>query len=471
VGPSCHHAGGQPPLHLIYRLSTAWGAAWEDSCTSLLAEAHRQREGTSEEVEGLIDRLPAESRRRPPRGRRIKDVPEAAARSLWPLVVVLTLAAGQAYPCSTFLISRNGSLVVAHNLDQEFFTPGMIHINRRAERKRSVSLFDLGVSEQATPIVEWSSKYGSVTLGMLGRNLPDGGMNEVGLTVSEMALGQSVYSFDPSRPTLLIHLWIQYQLDNHASVREVVEHVSDFNIEPGSTFTPPASANYHLFVSDRTGAFAIIEFLEGGPRVYSGDEAPAPVLCNDTYTRELQELERHQGLVGWIRRNLSRREDLRFVTGALAVEHFDPNEDGDPVSYSFATLHSMQLDRTKQWSVVYDVANRRVYFETARGGERGHLDLEAIDFGADAPSLVLADIDLVRGGDVTRELVDFSRAIDRSVIARFLRSLAQFVAETGDPAAVDRHMMEAYGFEVEGYVERALEASELIRLVDRTSDS
>lgn len=357
--------------------------------------------------------------------------------------------------------------MVAHNLDQEFFTPGMIHVNRRSERKRSVSLFDLQEREDRTTITEWTSTYGSVTIGMLGRNLPDGGMNEVGLTVSEMGLGESEFACDQSRPSVLSHLWIQYQLDNHASVKDVLEHLLDFNIEPGSTFTPPASANYHFLITDRDGHYAIIEFLEGGPRVYVDGSAPVPVLCNATYLSELRKFERHQGVVGWIRRILNTKEDLRFVTGALAVESFDPDQDEDPVAYSFATLHAMQFEGTKQWSVVYDVRNRRVYFETTQRGRRGHFDLESMDFGADARSLVLEDIDLDRSGDVSGQFVEFSPDIDRSVISSFLRSLVQYVAKTNDPAAMDLHMMQRYGFAVERYVDRALETSELIRIGER----
>ena len=61
--------------------------------------------------------------------------------------------------------------------------------------------------------------------------LPDGSMNEAGLTVSEMGLGESVFSFADSLPTMLSHLWIQYQLDNYATVEEVLDHLQNINIE------------------------------------------------------------------------------------------------------------------------------------------------------------------------------------------------------------------------------------------------
>jgi hypothetical protein len=155
------------------------------------------------------------------------------------------------------------------------------------------------------------------------------------------------------------------------------------------------------------------------------------------------------------------------VTGALAVEDFDPEKDDDPVTYSFATLRAMQFESTKQWSVVYDVRNGRVFFERARGGKRGYFDLQSIDFGADARSLVLADIDLDQGGDVSGQFVEYSRDIDRAIITSFLRSLVRFVARTDEPAAMDRYMMERYGFAFEQYVERALDVTELIRTGDR----
>ena len=104
-----------------------------------------------------------------------------------------------------------------------------------------------------------------------------------------------------------------------------------------------------------------------------------------------------------------------------------------------------------------------MHFETARGGERGFLDFEDLDFGADARPLVLADIHLDRGGDVSGDLAEFSREIDRAMISRFLRSLVRFVAKSNDPVAMDRHMQEHYGLTVERYIDRALEISEHIR--------
>jgi penicillin V acylase-like amidase (Ntn superfamily) len=361
------------------------------------------------------------------------------------------------------MLSRDDCLVVGHNLDQEFYTPGMVHVNLRSESKRSVSCFDLDLTDVETPIIEWTSKYGSVTFNILGRNLPDGGINEAGLTVSEMGLAESVFSFDDSLPAMLSHLWIQYQLDNYATVEEVLEHLRDINIEPSSTFSPPASANYHLFVTDIQGNVAIIEFLDGGPRVYANDSVPVPALCNLTYQQELERLENYQGITGWIRRRLDSNKDIRFVKAAEYLEEFNTSTGMSPVDHCFDVLKHLQFETTKQWSVVYDVKHRRVHFRTARGENVRYFDLDALDFSADASPVVIEDIDIDLAGDVSGKFVAFSPDADRAVIDRFLRSLVRFVAQSDDAEKMDLHMLDNYGMDVESYVDRAYRATELIR--------
>jgi len=339
----------------------------------------------------------------------------------------------------------------------------MIHVNRRLERKRSVSRFDLQLTDIQPPILEWTSKYGSVTFSLLGRNLPDGGMNEAGLTVSEMALGESVFPSSESLPNMLIHLWIQYQLDNYATVGEVLEHLRDINIEPNSTFSPPASSNYHLFITDSQGSVAIIDFLSGGPRVYTDAAVPVPALCNLPYHRELERLETYRGVLGWVKRYFGKARDIRFIKCAEALNAFKSSKGGAPVEIGFDILARLQFTRTRQWSVVYDVRHRRVYFRTARGPSIRNFDLAALDFAAEAPPTAYADIDANLSGDISGRFIAFTPEADRWVIDRFLRSLVRFVAKTSDEGKMDSHMLENYGFDVARYVDRAQEITELIR--------
>jgi len=382
---------------------------------------------------------------------------------LLPLVIGGAVVAPASQSCSTFMLSHDDYLLVGHNLDQEFYTPGMIHVNRRGELKRSVSGFDLQLSDVETPLHTWAARYGSVTFSPLGRNLPDGGMNEVGLTVNEMGLGDSLFPFNDSLPTMLIHLWIQYQLDNFGTVAEVLSHLGDFNIEPSSTFSPPASANYHFFVTDSAGRFAIIEFLKNGPQIYTDESAPIPVLCNSRYQQELESLARYRGMVGWFRRQFDSGKDLRCVNGAMALEDFELADDTHPFEYCLDLLAEMQFTGTKQWSVVYDVREKHVYFRTSRAPGTRHFTLDSLDFSPDASPAVLEDIDIQFSGDVTSSFADFTPDADRATVGKFLRSLVSFVADTEDTDMMDKHMLENYGFDVQGYTDRAIALTELIR--------
>ena len=368
------------------------------------------------------------------------------------------------YACSTFMLFQNNNLLVGHNLDQEFYTPGSIYLNRRGERKRSISCFDLELTDIETPILEWTSKYGSITFSPHGRNLPDGGMNEIGLTVSEMGLAESEFSFNSKHPTMLSHLWIQYQLDNYATVEEVLKHLHDINIEPSSTFTPPASSNYHLFVTDSQGNMAIIEFIEGDVKVYTNESAPVHALCNSTYQNELERLESYQGYFGWLKKFLDRRKDMRFVKCAEALKEVMEIKVSKPVNFCFDLLKSMQYAQSKQWSIVYDVRNMRIYFRTARGPNIRYFDFNAFDFSDNALPLMVQDIDKNIMGDFSDHFVGFTPEADRISIGRFLRSLVQFVAKTNDLEKMDDHMLKNYDMDVESYIDRALKFSELIRI-------
>jgi len=373
------------------------------------------------------------------------------------------LSATPAGACSTFMLSRERCLIVGHNLDQSFYTPGIIHVNPGGERKRSVSGFDLELREVETPILEWVSKYGSVTFSYLGRNLPDCGMNEAGLTVSEMALAESAFPFNDSLPSMIVHQWIQYQLDNFETVGEVLEHLHEINIEPVSTFTPPSSANYHFFVTDARGEVAIIEFIEGRPRVYTGESVPVPALCNTAYNRELERLNEYRGIGGWFKRRVGSHGDDRFIRCAEAIEKFGRSKAVSEIDFCFDLLAKLQFERTKQWSIAYDVLNRRVYFRTAGNPGVRYFDMASLDFSAGASPLVFEDIDVNVDGDISDRFVPFTEDSDRRVIDRFLRNLVQLVSKTGEPGKMDLYMRDNYGFDVSRYVDRAVRITELIR--------
>jgi len=359
------------------------------------------------------------------------------------------------------MLSRDGNMIVGHNLDQEYYTPGMIHVNRRGEPKRSVSSLELSLTETPTPILEWSSKYGSVTFSPFGVGLPDGGMNEAGLVVNEMGLGESDFPFSDTLPTMLAHQWIQYQLDMFADVEEVIQSLPKINVQPMGSFTPASWANYHAFISDSSGDFAIIEFLEKSIIVHRGETAPVPVLCNSPYEKELKRLEDYQSFLGKIRRWLNRGSDMRFVIAAEALEEYNLDETQSPTDFCFELLSGLQFDQTKQWSIVYDTENFRVSFRTVRHPDIKFLNFSDLDFSPEADYRILPSIDMGGVGDVSDKLVVHSMEADKEIIETFMTSMVQFFITNNQLSCdADGYLLKYHDFNLQYLIDRAVEISQ-----------
>ncbi len=358
--------------------------------------------------------------------------------------------------CATFMYSDGDRHLVARNLDQDFYTPGMIHINLRGESKRSVSGYDLQITGIPSTILNWTSKYGSVTFSLLGRGLPDGGINEAGLTVNEMALASSEFRYDDTLPAMLSHQWIQYQLDNFATVEELVKNLPLINAEPISTFTPVSWAKIHLFVADKSGDYAIIEFIDSSIVVHRGDTAPVPILCNYEYKMELTRVKQFDGFFGWLRKTINPDYDMRFITVNNALIDSKENQPDDPGSFCFELLASIQNESTKQWSMVYDLQKNRIMFRTAANTDLKFLNLSDIDFSSGGRSLILPDIDAELTGNIASELVDYTIDADRAIIGKFMTNLLAFVVEQNDLAGADEYLMEQFGFNLKQLIERAV---------------
>lgn len=154
----------------------------------------------------------------------------------------------------------NGAVVVGRNMD--------FHRDLKSNlwtRPRGISRDD-GVKGELT----WTSKYGSVIAAAFDIISVDG-LNEVGLAGHVLWLAESTYGeYDESRPALSQAIWLQYFLDNFATVADAVEWIEKTDVQviqmPDPTGgTPPT---IHLALDDAAGDSAIIEYLDGKPHVY-----------------------------------------------------------------------------------------------------------------------------------------------------------------------------------------------------------
>jgi penicillin V acylase-like amidase (Ntn superfamily) len=169
------------------------------------------------------------------------------------LCLIATLAAAPAADaCSRLLYETGtGTYVVARSMDWN-----------DPSAKTSLWVFPQGLQRDGgieTNPLKWTSKYGSVIATLYDVATVDG-INEKGLVGNVLYLAESDYgdAAKTGKPTISIGAWLQFFLDNYASVQEAVEAMQDAPFTVVAPVLPngrPASG--HLSISDSSGDSAI----------------------------------------------------------------------------------------------------------------------------------------------------------------------------------------------------------------------
>ncbi|MFC2165717.1 linear amide C-N hydrolase [Acidobacteriota bacterium] len=321
--------------------------------------------------------------------------------------------------CTTFCLKDGKHLIFGRNYDWMIGT-GLVIVNKRNLIKRA------DVDPPENP-VQWISKYGSITFNQYGKEYPTGGMNETGLVVEQMMLPKTRYSPPDERLAIRELAWIQYQLDNFQSVKEVIESVSILRIVADSI-------PLHFLISDRSGQVASIEFLDGKTVYHSAEDLPVEVLANSTYAESLRYLKKHKGFGGTDEIPSSISSLDRFVRAANMVQQYSGSQADNSVDYAFEILASVSQKKGTKWSIVYDVKNLAIHFKTSRTPLIKTVNLKDFDFSCDWPSKVI-DIDINKAGNVSSYFVEYSTEINRKLIGesfkntQFLKNIPEEVLD------------------------------------------
>lgn len=83
------------------------------------------------------------------------------------------------------------------------------------------------------------------------------GINEEGLGAGILELATEEIHEDEGKPDILIFLAIRALLDKCATVDEAIEFLDAFDIHSD------LGKSYHIFVTDKSGEYAVIEWLDG----------------------------------------------------------------------------------------------------------------------------------------------------------------------------------------------------------------
>jgi penicillin V acylase-like amidase (Ntn superfamily) len=249
-----------------------------------------------------------------------------------------------------------------------------------------------------------------------------GGINEAGLVVEVLLLPETVYPEPDTRPAISMLQWVQYQLDNFSSTREVIE--SDGRLRILSSAMAPGM---HYFVCDKTGHCASIEFLEGKQVVHTREEMPVKVLANSTYKLSFDRYRKTK------KKPVGRQNGFptRFGKAADMVKSFNPKASTSSVAYAFEILKSVAQGSFTQWRIVYDIQSLTVYFMTTSNREIRRINLRSFDFSCTSPVKVL-DINGDLSGDVSGAFVDYTEEINRIMIEDSFRNTPFLATMPGD---------------------------------------
>ncbi|SDX80471.1 linear amide C-N hydrolase [Paenibacillus sp. PDC88] len=280
--------------------------------------------------------------------------------------------------CTTFAMKNEEVMLLGHNYDF-YYGHGLIVVSTRDLMKESFKA-------DGTKGVRWKTKYGNITFTQFGRELPMNGMNEKGLTIAMMYHEDGLYPQTDSRPALNELQWIQYQLDQYASVEEVIYHLDHIRLEK-------TLYELHYMIADATGQTAIIEFIEG--RAHVTQDAPYFSLTNTSFEKSLAYANQFQDIpIPQLSRKVTSLD--RFTLGYRLVEDKCRLDNTSPLSVeeAFCVLEDIAVKPSVDWSwigdgipstltywsIVFDIKNLIIHYNDYGNKEIRSIDLKKIDF-------------------------------------------------------------------------------------------
>ncbi len=229
-------------------------------------------------------------------------------------------------------------------------------------------------------------------------------MNENGLVVELMWLDGTQYPMADDRVGLSELQWIQYQLDNAATVDEVI--ASDLKVRINAENSVPL----HFLIADASGNAATIEFLKGRMVVHTDKKLPFAVLTNTAYSDALQLNASSQS------KSFTDNSLQRFATACQLVQNFgEIKEKTNPVNYSFHILEKVAQNGFTRWRIVYDINDKKIHFISDKNIKRRTVAFSAFDFNCKNKISAL-NINGNTSGNVSSFFKPLTYNINKSVI-------------------------------------------------------
>ena len=255
--------------------------------------------------------------------------------------------------------------------------------------------------------LEWTSKYGSVVASAYDICSTDG-MNEKGLVANLLWLAESEYpQWDGKKPGLSIAAWVQYILDNFATVDEAVSYVEKGTFEVVSDMMPDGTrmATLHLSISDADGDNAIFEYIGGELKIHH-DKSYQVMTNSPVFDQQLALNDYWKNIGGTTFLPGTNRAADRFVRASFYINAIPKVADtrtavasvfsvirNTSVPLGITTPNEPNISSTI-WRTVSDQKNKVYFFESTIQPNVFWVNLQDVDFSEKAPVKML---DLVSG--------------------------------------------------------------------------
>jgi penicillin V acylase-like amidase (Ntn superfamily) len=263
--------------------------------------------------------------------------------------------------------------------------------------------------------LSWTAQFGSVVSTAYDIASADG-MNDAGLGAHLLWLAESDYAErDPDRAALAPTIWMQYFVDNFATVADAVRFLEQTPVQLVPQTDPVSGENItvHLVLDDASGDSAIVEYVDGEPRIHH-DRSFNVVTNSPPFDDQLENQRRFESLGDDALLPGSGEPDDRFVRAAYYVRRLPvPGSDREAVAEILSVMRNASQPFAASdpgrpniaatlWRTVADLTSGVYYFESASDPNIVWITVGDLDLSVGAPTLKLdlnGDSDLV--GDVT----------------------------------------------------------------------
>lgn len=243
----------------------------------------------------------------------------------------------------------------------------------------------------------WEAKYGSLIATAFDLIATDG-MNEKGFAGHILWLTEANYGEAAEGDTQLSQAqWLQYYLDNFATVAEAVAWTRESGVKIKQLFDPTGHIvpTLHLAIEDATGDSAIIEYTGSDATIYH-DRSYQVMTNSPTFDKQLELVKQFQGLGGTEALPGTTEAKDRFARASYYIgQQVQPKNQTEAIAAMFSIIRNTaqpfrEPDATHPeqsktiWQVVLDHTNLRYIFESTNRPNIVWVDFENLDFSEDS---------------------------------------------------------------------------------------